>query len=571
MIGRGRMYSDHIAAVGGRRLRGSDSSDGLLPVVETGSEPAGLDPDAREATASHRLHADAHYRGMPQCSSRQSRRSLTRRRAACRSRSPSSGRLSLAPESPQDPMRVESSLSPESVGRAQRGSRRSIRLFPRDNEAAEEEVWGSEEEGDHLIQHGNALEGKTEDGASRDPPLLILLKSIEGREAERKHADDDRQAVLVHVLLLLLLLVPLLFLLLLLLMLFLLMLLLLLLLMRLLLLYETIQRYCRPGGEQQVCWDGFQWVRKGDSRGDIMFDQTMNATRKARRLHIGQQLRVNRPTEWKSAESNFAEIAGAANVPLLESVAAATAVAETTGDNSSLAKLLESLSEEKRKILADFLFKCPTGLAKGGNLPVELLQCQIQAELLHGQPSRVVRIANPVPDALTDAEMDETLADVLEEVNKRRDVLAALIITQDLEKLLPAAEVGDIYVQFATSIQADICILCRMYDGRPLAIERFNEMHQQQQKPKAATAAAAAATRAAATIAAQQQEHNAAASAPTAAAGPLEATVAATTAAAAATTGAAATTKATVVAAAAAATKARQHEESAWCLVFVAP
>ncbi|KAL8436500.1 hypothetical protein Efla_006751 [Eimeria flavescens] len=315
--------------------------------------------------------------------------------------------------------------------------------------------------------------------------------------------------------------------------------------------YETIQRYCRPGGEQQVCWDGFQWVRKGDSRGEVMFDQTMNATRKARRLHIGnlpllvdateeglkqflwesmrrvscrysgkecpvmhvwfakerdsnygfvemasvedaevalalnplvwmgQQLRVNRPTDWKSAEVNFAEVAGAANVPLLESVAAATAVAEATGDGSALAKLLSSLSEEKRKIIADFLFKCPNGLAKEGHLPVELLQCQIQAELLHGQASRVVRIASPVPDAVTDAEMEETLADVLEEVNKRNDVLAALIITQELARLLPAAEVGDIYVQFATSIQADICILSfagRMYDGHPLEIERFNEM-----------------------------------------------------------------------------------------------
>lgn len=78
------------------------------------------------------------------------------------------------------------------------------------------------------------------------------------------------------------------------------------------------------------------------------------------------------------------------------------------------------------------------------------------------QASRVVRITNPVPEAVTDEEMEETLSDVLEEVNKRKDVLAALIITKDLEQLLPAAEVGDIYVQFATGIQADICILCTL-------------------------------------------------------------------------------------------------------------
>lgn len=325
--------------------------------------------------------------------------------------------------------------------------------------------------------------------------------------------------------------------------------------------YETIQRYCRPGGEQQVCWDGFQWVRKGDDRGDVMFDQNMNATRRARRLHIGnlpllldateddlkqflwenlrkkcgsylrgdcpvlhvwfskergsnygfvemasvedaqaaialnplvwkgQQLRINRPTDWKkdSVEANFAEISGAANVALLESVAAAIAITETTGDHSGLAKLISSLPEDQRNIIADFLGKCPSGLAKQGNLPVELLQCQIQAELLHGQASRVVRITNPVPEARTDEEMEETLTDVLEEVNKRRDVLAALIITKDLEEKFPAAEVGDIYVQFASGIQADICILTfagRMYDGRPLVIERFNEMVWRQSMQK---------------------------------------------------------------------------------------
>ncbi|OEH75716.1 splicing factor [Cyclospora cayetanensis] len=317
--------------------------------------------------------------------------------------------------------------------------------------------------------------------------------------------------------------------------------------------YETIQRYCRPGGSQQVCWDGFQWVKKSND-GDGLFDQHMNATRRARRLHVGnlplsldateedlkkflwdalrkrtgkhvgagacpvlhvwfskergsnygfvematvedaqaalllsplfwkgQQLRINRPTEWKkdAAEVNFAEVAGAADATLLESVAAAVGVAETTSDSSMLARLLCSLSEAQRRVIADFLAKSPTSFTKQGSLPVELLQCQIQTELLHGQPSRVVRITNPVPEAETAEELEETLSDILEEVNKRQDVLAALIITKELEKQLPAAEVGDIYVQFATGIQADKCILSfagRMYDGHPLVIERFNEM-----------------------------------------------------------------------------------------------
>lgn len=53
--------------------------------------------------------------------------------------------------------------------------------------------------------------------------------------------------------------------------------------------YETIQKYCKTSeGEQQVFWDGFQWVRKSDREGQLLYDQQMNATRRARRLHVGK-------------------------------------------------------------------------------------------------------------------------------------------------------------------------------------------------------------------------------------------------------------------------------------------
>lgn len=55
--------------------------------------------------------------------------------------------------------------------------------------------------------------------------------------------------------------------------------------------YETIQRYCKcEGQQQQVFWDGFQWVRRQQqnvSQQQESFDLTMNQTRKDRRLHIG--------------------------------------------------------------------------------------------------------------------------------------------------------------------------------------------------------------------------------------------------------------------------------------------
>lgn len=50
--------------------------------------------------------------------------------------------------------------------------------------------------------------------------------------------------------------------------------------------YETMQRSRRSSTcASQVFWDGFQWVKK--TEGDLQYDQEMNSTRKARRLHIG--------------------------------------------------------------------------------------------------------------------------------------------------------------------------------------------------------------------------------------------------------------------------------------------
>ncbi|XP_026193612.1 splicing factor U2af large subunit B [Cyclospora cayetanensis] len=274
--------------------------------------------------------------------------------------------------------------------------------------------------------------------------------------------------------------------------------------------YETIQRYCRPGGSQQVCWDGFQWVKKSND-GDGLFDQHMNATRRARRLHVGNlPLSLDATEEdlkkflWDALRKRTGKHVGAGACPVLhvwfskERGSNYGFVEMATVEDAQAALLLSPLfwkgqqlrinrPTEWKKDAAEVNFAevagyggaSPTSFTKQGSLPVELLQCQIQTELLHGQPSRVVRITNPVPEAETAEELEETLSDILEEVNKRQDVLAALIITKELEKQLPAAEVGDIYVQFATGIQADKCILSfagRMYDGHPLVIERFNEM-----------------------------------------------------------------------------------------------
>eukprot|EP00922_Rhytidocystis_sp_ex-Travisia-forbesii_P007406 GHVS01010814.1.p1 GENE.GHVS01010814.1~~GHVS01010814.1.p1 ORF type:complete len:433 (+),score=75.26 GHVS01010814.1:316-1614(+) len=51
--------------------------------------------------------------------------------------------------------------------------------------------------------------------------------------------------------------------------------------------YLTMQRNRRgdTATASQVFWDGFQWVKKGD--GVVEYDQEMNSTRRARRLHIG--------------------------------------------------------------------------------------------------------------------------------------------------------------------------------------------------------------------------------------------------------------------------------------------
>lgn len=57
------------------------------------------------------------------------------------------------------------------------------------------------------------------------------------------------------------------------------------------------------------------------------------------------------PSRHLPAVSDY-DACRAANVALLESVAAAVAIAETTGDGSALAKLISSLPEEQRKVIA---------------------------------------------------------------------------------------------------------------------------------------------------------------------------------------------------------------------------
>lgn len=58
-----------------------------------------------------------------------------------------------------------------------------------------------------------------------------------------------------------------------------------------------------------------------------------------------------------------------------------------------------------------------------------------------------------------DEEYDEILNDILTECNKHGHALAALIIKPKLEEFLPSVTVGDVYLEYASCIQADNIIL----------------------------------------------------------------------------------------------------------------
>eukprot|EP00922_Rhytidocystis_sp_ex-Travisia-forbesii_P050200 GHVS01074652.1.p1 GENE.GHVS01074652.1~~GHVS01074652.1.p1 ORF type:complete len:273 (+),score=54.03 GHVS01074652.1:147-965(+) len=64
--------------------------------------------------------------------------------------------------------------------------------------------------------------------------------------------------------------------------------------------YQTMQRNRRGSTAEasQVFWDGFQWVKKGEGLHE--YDQEMNSTRRARRLHIG-----NLPVSRDAQEEEF--------------------------------------------------------------------------------------------------------------------------------------------------------------------------------------------------------------------------------------------------------------------------
>ncbi|PHJ20470.1 splicing factor [Cystoisospora suis] len=319
--------------------------------------------------------------------------------------------------------------------------------------------------------------------------------------------------------------------------------------------YETIQKYCKTSeGEQQVFWDGFQWVRKSDREGQLLYDQQMNATRRARRLHVGNlplnleevteddlkrhlwhamrssnackdpatcpvlhvwfardrggnygfvemasveeahaalrldgmlwhgvSIRINRPTDWKNTIAEdliFGPLAGTSGLALAESIAAAAQQAASTGNNAGLVSLIASLPEEQRPAAMELVAKHTTA-QQSAHLPFDLIHSQIRAELLKGQPSRIVQIMCPSTNLEREEEYDEILNDILTECNKHGHALAALIIKPKLEEFLPSVTVGDVYLEYASCIQADNIILNfsgRMYDGKPLQLQRFNEL-----------------------------------------------------------------------------------------------
>ncbi|PFH34348.1 putative splicing factor [Besnoitia besnoiti] len=318
--------------------------------------------------------------------------------------------------------------------------------------------------------------------------------------------------------------------------------------------YETIQKYCKTSeGDQQVFWDGFQWVRKTDREGQLFYDQQMNATRRTRRLHVGNlplhleeaseddfkrhlwhvmrlnnacsdtvacpilhvwfardrggnygfvemasveeahaalrldgmlwhgsPIRINRPTDWKNTiaeDTVLGALAGASGLALAESLAAAAQQAAATGNDIGLISLISSLPEGQREAALDLVAK-HTEAQRANRLPVDLIQSQIQADLLCGQPSRIVHISCP-SKIERDEEYDEVLNDILTECNKYGHALAALIIRPKLEEYLPSATVGDVYLEYASCIQADHIIMTfsgRMYDGKPLQLQRFNDL-----------------------------------------------------------------------------------------------
>lgn len=195
----------------------------------------------------------------------------------------------------------------------------------------------------------------------------------------------------------------------------------------------------------------------------------------------GRGIRISRPTDWKkeAQEAQIQAMVSCGNLALVESVAAASVQASLTNNNAGLEALLKSIPEEHRERITSCLNKSGDAVRGASCLPVEMLQEKIKAELLCGALSHVVRVACPVLSVSSDLEYDEILDDILQQVNKTRRVLRAMVVKPHLEDALPASQVGDVYVEFPTVKQADECILCfsgRVYDGRPLFLQRFNEV-----------------------------------------------------------------------------------------------
>eukprot|EP01069_Polyplicarium_translucidae_P002009 Polyplicarium_translucidae@DN1891_c0_g1_i12.p1 len=251
----------------------------------------------------------------------------------------------------------------------------------------------------------------------------------------------------------------------------------------------------------RLFWDGFQWVTRSDASITGVFDQHMNATRRIRRLHIG-----NVPMGPEATEENFrlfltAELhaRGMAVTPCpvvhvwfskergrfgflematMEEAASVLAMDGLLWHGHGLrmtrpADVQRSLADPNAA--ADLREAVRHGSAAVDVFSTPLPDHGITTSIPPPRPSKVLRFLRPSKEEelQTDEDFEELLEDVTDGVASCGTIKARLVVTPAVAKQLPFSGVGDIFFEFERCEEAQNCansMSQRTYDGQSIRI-----------------------------------------------------------------------------------------------------
>eukprot|EP00914_Ancora_sagittata_P032339 GHVO01065478.1.p1 GENE.GHVO01065478.1~~GHVO01065478.1.p1 ORF type:complete len:420 (+),score=35.22 GHVO01065478.1:30-1289(+) len=251
----------------------------------------------------------------------------------------------------------------------------------------------------------------------------------------------------------------------------------------------------------RLFWDGFQWVTRSDASISGVFDQHMNATRKIRRLHVG-----NVPLSPEATEQTF-RVFLTTELTLRSLLITPTPVVHvwfSKQDKGRFGFLEVATIEETASVIGmdgimwmghHLRITRPADVQRSMADPNNYMDLQkviqststtnIQAAPPLSDPAPLPPPLSPVnvlrfvcPSTCLDEEdYDDVLEDIVGGVQNCGKVISRMIIKPAHRNDIPFSLVGDVYVEFESREAVIKCIesmASRMYDGKNIKITEID-------------------------------------------------------------------------------------------------